>query len=113
MYKIPINALLKDNGFLLSTEFQFPIIRRVNQQGGLSLIPFVDFGTGWSSGNTKNINPGNTNKDGSLVGAGLGLQWKSDQLKARIDWGHTLIDLNSQDKTSSENRLYFSVESRL
>ena len=107
------DALLKDNGFLLSTEFQFPIIRRVNQQGRLSLIPFVDFGTGWSSGNTKNINPGNTSKDGSLVGAGLGLQWKSDQLKARIDWGHTLIDLNSQDKTSSENRLYFSVESRL
>jgi len=43
----------------------------------------------------------------------LGLQWKSDQLKARIDWGHTLTDINSQDQTSSENRLHFSVESRL
>ena len=106
------DTLLKDNGFLLSTEIQFPIIRTVNQQGGLSLIPFVDFGTGWSSSNTK-VTPGNTNKDGSLVGTGLGLQWKSDQLKARIDWGHTLTDINSQDQTSSENRLHFSVESRL
>ena len=104
------DTLLKDNGFLLSTEIQFPIIRTVNQQGGLSLIPFVDFGTGWSSSNTK-VNPGNTNKDGSLVGTGLGLQWKSEQLKARIDWGHTLTDINPQ--TSSENRLHFSVESRL
>ncbi|MFM6319447.1 MAG: ShlB/FhaC/HecB family hemolysin secretion/activation protein [Dolichospermum sp.] len=107
------DALLKDNGFLLSTELQFPIIRTVNQQGGLSLIPFVDFGTGWSSSNTKNINPGNTSKDGSLVATGLGLQWKSQQFKARIDWGHTLTDINSQDQKSSENRLYFSVESRL
>jgi hemolysin activation/secretion protein len=102
------DALLTDNGILMTAEVQFPVLRVSNVKGVLSVIPFLDFGVGWNSDNAVKLD---TN---TLIGSGLGVQWQmSEKLKARIDWGLPLIDVKSQDRTLQENGLYFSVESKL
>jgi hemolysin activation/secretion protein len=96
---------LVDNGFFASAEFRLPILR-VNQIDGLlQLVPFIDFGVGWS--NSAYVTP----DPNTLVGTGVGLQWQmGDQLNARIDYGFPLIGVrNSSDRTLQEQGLYFSI----
>ena len=101
------DALLADNGVVVTAEVQLPVWRLSKNESLLSVIPFADFGVGWNSDHTVKLN---TN---TLMGSGLGLQWEAGQLKARIDWGIPLIHVKSQDRTWQESGLYFSVESRL
>ncbi|MDH6106404.1 ShlB/FhaC/HecB family hemolysin secretion/activation protein [Anabaenopsis tanganyikae CS-531] len=101
------DALLTDNGVVVTAEVQLPVWRLSKNESVLSVIPFADFGVGWNSDHTVKLN---TN---TLMGSGLGLQWQTGQLKARIDWGIPLIHVKSQDRTWQESGLYFSVESRL
>ncbi|QOV21761.1 ShlB/FhaC/HecB family hemolysin secretion/activation protein [Anabaenopsis elenkinii] len=101
------NALLTDNGFVVTAEVQLPVWGLSQNQRLLSVIPFADFGVGWNSDQAVQLN---TN---TLMGSGLGLQWQAGQFKARIDWGIPLIHVKSQDRTWQESGLYFSVESRL
>jgi hemolysin activation/secretion protein len=99
------DALLTDNGVLISTELQWPIYSTPNRQNILQIIPFVDFGTTWNSSNQDAPNPN------TLVSVGLGLQWlMGDNFKARLDYGIPLVDINSGEKTWQENGLYFSVQ---
>ncbi|MBD2092617.1 ShlB/FhaC/HecB family hemolysin secretion/activation protein [Microcoleus sp. FACHB-1515] len=96
------DALLTDNGALLSAEVRLPIVRVPEWQGLLQLSPFVDVGTTWNNQSELNSN--------TLVGAGLGLIWQqSDNFSARLDWGIPLIPLDSSDRTLQENGLYFSI----
>jgi hemolysin activation/secretion protein len=44
-----------------------------------------------------------------LLSTGLGLQWQSDNLSARIDWGLPLVNASTQRKSWQDNGLYFSV----
>ena len=97
------DALLTDNGALVSAEFRFPIFRAPNIGGVLQLAPFVDVGTGW------NFNGENPSPD-TLVGIGLGLLWKQgDRFSARFDWGYPLTDLEGEKKSLQEKGLYFSI----
>ncbi|MBW4517879.1 MAG: ShlB/FhaC/HecB family hemolysin secretion/activation protein [Timaviella obliquedivisa GSE-PSE-MK23-08B] len=97
------DALLTDNGALLSTEIRIPILRVPSIKGLLQVTPFVDLGTTWnSSGEDPNPN--------SLIGAGVGLLWGiGDTFSARLDWGIPLIRVESSDRTWQENGVYFSV----
>ncbi|OCQ89609.1 hemolysin activation/secretion protein [Oscillatoriales cyanobacterium USR001] len=102
------DALLTDNGVLISTELQWPIYSTPNRQNILQIIPFVDFGTTWNSSNRDAPNPN------TLVSVGLGLQWlMGNNFKARLDYGIPLVDINSEKKTWQENGLYFSVQYNL
>ncbi|WP_242040886.1 ShlB/FhaC/HecB family hemolysin secretion/activation protein [Coleofasciculus sp. FACHB-1120] len=99
------DALLTDNGVLLSAELQYPVLRVPQVQGVLQIIPFVDFGTAWNSSGTEDPGP---NK---LLSVGLGLQWRqSPRFSARLDWGIPLVNLSSRERTWQENGLYFSVQ---
>jgi len=96
-------ALLTDNGALLSAEIQLPVVRVPPVQGILHLIPFVDFGVGW---NEQDLDL----EEHLLVGTGLGLSWQmSDRFTARLDWGIPLTSLDSDGDTWQENGVYFSV----
>ena len=102
------DALLSDNGVLISTELQWPIYNTPNRQNILQLIPFVDFGTAWNSSNRDVSNPN------TLVSVGLGLQWQMGaRFRVRLDYGLPLVDINSRKKTWQENGLYFSVQYNL
>ena len=99
------DALLGDNGWFLSTEVRVPFYRWSNDESNLSVIPFVDFGTTWS--NSDSINQ----DEDTVVSTGLGLQLSlNDMLRARLDYGIPLIEVEDSDDTLQENGVYFSVE---
>jgi hemolysin activation/secretion protein len=94
------DALLADNGAFASVELQLPVTSSTTSV--LQVAPFIDFGTTW---NTNGANAGNN----TLFSAGLGLQWRTDHLMARLDWGIPLVNVPEGRKTLQENGLYFSV----
>ena len=97
------DALLTDNGALLSSELRIPILRVPSVKGLLQVTPFVDMGTTWNSAG-EDPNPN------SLIGAGVGLLWRMDDtFSARLDWGIPLIRIESSNRTWQENGVYFSV----
>ena len=97
------DALITDNGMLLSAEFRLPIIRAPKIGGVLQLTPFIDVGKGW---NVKGENP----SPSLLVGTGLGLLWKQgNNFSARLDWGIPLISVEGEKRSLQENGLYFSI----
>ncbi|NJK49085.1 ShlB/FhaC/HecB family hemolysin secretion/activation protein [Candidatus Gracilibacteria bacterium] len=98
------DALLADNGFLVSAELRVPILRVPDGQGTLQVAPFIDFGKVWNS-DRDNPNPSN------LLGIGLGLLWQiGDNFTARLDWGIPLTDIDSNKRTLQENGVYFQIQ---
>ncbi len=95
------DALLANNGAFASIELQLPISG--SSSSVLQLAPFIDAGTAWNNSSSKNPG-GNT-----LLSTGLGLQWQSDNLSARIDWGIPLVNPPTQIRSLQDNGLYFSV----
>jgi len=103
------DALLTDNGALLSTELRLPILRIPEVKGILQLTPFIDLGTTWN-------HAGEDPSPNSLVGVGAGLLWRmGDDFSARLDWGVPLIKLDrstrsaASERTWQESGVYFSV----
>ncbi|WP_309741864.1 ShlB/FhaC/HecB family hemolysin secretion/activation protein [Chamaesiphon sp. OTE_20_metabat_361] len=95
------DALLADNGAFASIELQLPIGNGNNSV--FQVAPFIDVGTVWNNTNRANLG-GNT-----LLSTGLGLQWRSDNLSARIDWGIPLVNAAVQKNSWQDNGLYFSL----
>ena len=99
------DAILGDSGLFISGEVRIPFYRWSNGQSSLSAIPFVDFGTSWS--NSENINQ----DEDTVASLGVGVQLDlSDMLRARLDYGIPLIDVEDSDDTLQENGVYFSLE---
>ena len=95
---------LTDNGIFISGEIQLPIARVEKIVGVLQIIPFIDFGVGWNNGAFEDPDPN------SLLGIGLGLQWRmGDNFNARLDWGIPLIDFDLEKRTWQENGIYFVI----
>lgn len=93
------DALLADNGAFASVELQLPL----SNWGNLQVTPFIDAGTVWGNASSGGAN-GNT-----LLSTGLGLQWRNDDLSARIDWGIPLVNAATRRNSWQDNGLYFSV----
>ncbi|ELS00223.1 ShlB/FhaC/HecB family hemolysin secretion/activation protein, partial [Gloeocapsa sp. PCC 73106] len=103
----PQDYLLIDNGFFGSAELRLPIFKAEKIKGLLQIIPFIDYGIGWTNSSFPNPDPNN------LLGIGIGLQWQmGDNLNARFDWGIPLTDVNVEEDTWNEQGLYFSVDYR-
>ena len=97
------DALLRDNGALISAEARLPILRW-GDNSLLQIIPFFEVGAAWNHADTL---PGNQ----FLVGTGLGLLWQQgEKFTAQIDWGIPLVDLGSTSNSLQDNGLYFSVQ---
>jgi len=98
------DALLSDNGLLLSAEVRIPVLRIPEIRGLLQVVPFYDFGTVWN-------HQANTNPDPStLASLGMGLRLQiSDQLTIRLDFGIPLSRISAEKKTLQENGIYFSI----
>jgi hemolysin activation/secretion protein len=99
------DSLLGDSGIFTSAEVRIPVVRWSNGQSSLSAIPFVDVGTAWGSEATNNQDAD------TLVSLGVGLQLLlNENLRARLDWGIPLIEVDDRDRTLQEDGIYFSVE---
>jgi hemolysin activation/secretion protein len=98
------DALLSDNGLLLSAEVRIPVLRIPEISGLLQVVPFVDFGTVWN-------HQANTNPDpSSLASIGMGLRLQiSDRLTMRLDVGIPLSRIAADKKSLQENGIYFSI----
>jgi hemolysin activation/secretion protein len=94
------DALLADNGAFVSAELQLPISSTVGSV--LQIAPFLDVGTVW---NKSGANPSGS----TLLSTGLGLQWRTDQFTARLDWGIPLINIPDRRNSWQESGFYFSV----
>ncbi|MEM6448805.1 MAG: ShlB/FhaC/HecB family hemolysin secretion/activation protein [Cyanobacteria bacterium P01_D01_bin.105] len=100
------DALLRDNGALLSAEARFPIVRFA-ENSVVQITPFLEAGAAW---NHKDTPAGNN----VLVGTGVGLLWQQDEnLSARLDWGIPLVDINSSGDSLQDSGIYFSIQYNL
>ncbi len=104
--------LLNDNGFFLSAEVRFPILRFndtfLGENGLLQIVPFVDYGIGWNSDDFEEVEPNN------LISVGFGLQLQfDDNFSFRVDWGIPLNDPGVDEDTLNENGVYLNLEWRL
>lgn len=98
------DALLTDNGLLVSGEVRLPIARIPDWDTVVQLAPFIDLGHGW------NKNSDRQPEEQTLVGTGLGLIWRQGKnFSARLDWGIPLRDIRNTRNTLQEKGLYFSV----
>ena len=99
------DAIIGDNGFNLSLEARFPILRMPEVEGLLQVAPFVDLGSVWNHDSSATL----TNN--WLIGTGLGLRWQmGNRLTARLDYGFPLISMSSNRQ---ENTMYFSLSYNL
>ena len=94
------DALLADNGAFASVELQLPIGTTGNV---FQVALFIDAGTVWNKSNPSG------NGSNTLLSTGLGLQWRTDNLSARLDWGIPLINIPGSKNSLQDNGLYFSV----
>ncbi|MGD1865730.1 MAG: ShlB/FhaC/HecB family hemolysin secretion/activation protein [Phormidesmis sp.] len=100
------DAILRDNGALISAEARFPIAR-FGEDSLVQITPFIDAGTAWNF-------DGSQSDNNVLVGTGFGLLWEhNDNLSARLDWGIPLTDVDSTTNTLQDNGIYFSVRYNL
>ena len=98
------DALLADNGFSASAEIRTPILRIPEWQTTLQVVPFVDFGTVWSSDDVEF-------EENTLVSIGAGLRLQvSDFFAARLDWGIPLIDIENEGDSLQEDGVYLAIE---
>lgn len=94
------DRLVADNGAFASVELQVPVLQSASDV--VQVAPFMDGGTVWNNDGT--LNGGNT-----LLSVGLGLQWRRENLTARLDWGIPLVNGSGPRTTLQEKGLYFSL----
>ena len=100
------DALLRDNGALISAEARFPIIR-FGEDSIVQITPFLDAGTAWNF-------DGSQSDNNVLVGTGFGLLWEqNDNLSARVDWGLPLVDIDNASNSLQDSGIYFSLRYNL
>jgi hemolysin activation/secretion protein len=91
------DTLIADNGAFTSVEWQLPL--STSENNIFQLAPFIDLGTVWNNNSQAN----------TLLSTGVGLQWRTDRLNARIDWGIPLMNYPTQKGSWQDNGLYFSI----
>jgi hemolysin activation/secretion protein len=103
------NVRSGDNGWRLSLEGRFPVVKAAQQRPILQLAPFVDAGAVWNTAN----NPSGSVAQGFLAGAGLGLLWQpSESFNVRLDYGIPLVNLVDRSNGFQDSGLYFSVTTK-
>ncbi|MEO0986597.1 MAG: ShlB/FhaC/HecB family hemolysin secretion/activation protein [Cyanobacteria bacterium J06639_14] len=99
------DSLLIDNGILLSAELYFPVFEDRKDGAVLQLIPFIDYGIGWNSAADATLSTSRVRSS-----FGVSFLWTQGDLRARLDVGVPLIDLDSDGTTWQENGVYFSIQ---
>ncbi len=101
------DALLGDNGMLISTELRIPVLTISDWDMIVQLIPFLDWGTVW---NQEKIEEMSLDYN-TLFSTGLGLRLQiKENFTAQMDWGIPLIDIKTQGQSLQENGIHFLVQ---
>jgi hemolysin activation/secretion protein len=103
------NVRQGDNGYRLSVEGRFPVVKNDSGLPVFQLAPFVEGGGVWNVDN--HLNQPQDNR--FLVSAGLGLLWEPQPgINVRLDYGIPLVYLPDRGNNLQDNGLYFSVNYR-
>ncbi|MGL6343853.1 MAG: ShlB/FhaC/HecB family hemolysin secretion/activation protein [Waterburya sp.] len=96
------DLLLGDNALLLSAETRVPVAKWRKIDGLLQIAPFIDYGTVWNNDDNLALDTS------SLVSVGLGLNFAAfgDRLRARLDWGIPLTDVEVDNQPVTFNLKY-------
>ena len=104
------NVRSGDNGFRLSIEDRFTVLRDEAGAPWFQLAPFVDMGDVWNVDDNPNVEFDQT----FTIGAGMGFLWEPLKgLNVRLDYGFPFIDLDDRGDNIQDDGLYFSVNYRL
>lgn len=98
------NALVRDNGCVLSMEWRYPLWRRQlpgGKEDMLQLAPFMDFGAAW--------NRGNDSRNDTLHSAGVGLIFTPRPwVSAEVYWAHDIEERSTaQDDNLQDDGIHF------
>ncbi len=98
-----------DNGYRLSAEGRFPVVKNDSGLPVFQLAPFVEGGSVWNVDN--HLNQPQDNR--FLAAAGLGLLWEPQPgLNVRLDYGIPLVSIPDRGNNLQDNGLYFSINYR-
>lgn len=99
-----------DNGLRLALSDHITLQKNAAGNPTLQLIPFLEAGAVWNTGN--HAAPQLTNQ--FLLGAGLGLHWQFlEGLTARLDWGLPLISGPRLTHTLQDSGVYLQLDYEL
>ena len=86
-----------------TAELQIPVMRfGIARKSELQVIPFLDYGMGWNSA-------GKSPRPNSLLSTGLGVQFRTDNFNARLDWGIPLKSVESRGSSWQDSGIHFSL----
>ncbi|MEL7352809.1 MAG: ShlB/FhaC/HecB family hemolysin secretion/activation protein [Cyanobacteria bacterium P01_A01_bin.116] len=103
------NVRTGDNGFLFSVEDRIALARNDSGVPTVQLVPFVDMGMTWNTGN--NPNPQLNQRFLSSIGLGLLLDdlVGVEGLDMQIHYGYPLIDLDDRGNNLQDEGLHFGL----
>jgi hemolysin activation/secretion protein len=98
-----------DNGYRLSVEGRFPVVKNDSGLPVFQLAPFVEGGGVWNVDN----HPNQPQDNRFLASAGLGLLWEPQPgLNVRLDYGIPFVSLPDGGNNLQDSGLYFSINYR-
>jgi hemolysin activation/secretion protein len=98
------DLILGDNGIFASAELRIPVLRIDRIDGVLQVAPFFEIGTVWNNDNLEI-------ETNTLPSVGLGLNFTAGKrLNARLDWGISLAEVDTDSNSLQENGVYFSID---
>ncbi|MGE0085224.1 MAG: ShlB/FhaC/HecB family hemolysin secretion/activation protein [Desulfococcaceae bacterium] len=99
------NELVRDNGYVLSAEWRYPLWKQTGKspEDILQLAVFTDFGSSW--------NEGESSEDENLHSAGLGLLWTPNQhINAELYMAHDIEEAADKDDWNlQDDGIHFRV----
>ena len=104
------NEMVRDNGYIVSVEWRYPIWRGNPAKGPANLLqiaPFMDFGTAWNKGEDAN--------DDYLHSVGIGLIWTpTDRIHADFYIAHDIeAAVDKEEYDLQDDGVHFSLTATL
>lgn len=107
------NTLLRDNGIFGSLELRVPVWQRGKDERRrtlLTLVPFVDVGSGWRHVSNGDLDRGN--HQDTLASVGVGLVFEPvERVRAQLYWGYALNRdfVIKEDRNLQDYGLHFAI----
>ena len=102
------NQLVRDNGYGVSLEYRYPLLKDANGKSILTLAPFYD--AGGSSNNKRSDGTAPT----FISSVGIGFRWNPvKKINAQLYWGHALNKVVNDGESLQDDGYHFLLSANL
>jgi len=102
------NQIVRDNGYNLSLEYRYPLMKDATGRSVLVLAPFFDAG-----GANNTVLPNGPDPD-FISSAGVGLRWDpTPRIHAQVYWGHAFHDVLVDGDSLQDDGVHFLLSANL